>query len=74
MLNENVETDSIQSDLTGIITAAIKREREVALKYKQLAVTSQNSKISSLLIVMAEEELKHKKSLELELEFYSKSK
>ena len=72
--DEEIETGSVQSNFSVILTIAIRREIYAAKMYNHLASTCQNTEVSQLLIVIAEEELKHKKSLELELEYYSKPK
>ena len=72
MLNENLKTVTIPTEIMGILSAAIKRELEAAKMYKELATSGLSTEVSQLLLVMCEEELKHKRSLELELEFYTK--
>ena len=73
-MNESMDIDDMQNDIAKIITSAIKNEWDTAQMYKKMALNAENIEVSTLLINLAEEELKHKKSLELELEFYKKSK
>jgi rubrerythrin len=74
MLNENLKTITVPTEITEILSEAIKRELEAANIYKELATSGLSTEVSQLFIVMCEEELKHKRSLELELEFYTKGK
>ena len=70
----SIEKEDSHSDITRIIISAIKREWDAAKMYRRLAMDAENSEVAILLINMAEEELKHKQSLELELEFYKSGK
>jgi rubrerythrin len=59
------------SKLSDIFAIAIKKEIETAELYKNMAIIYQETQISGLLISLAEDELMHKKNLELELEYFS---
>lgn len=74
MMNESLEMDEPDSDIANIIKSSIQREWEAAKMYKQMAMDAESIETSTLLINLAEEELKHKQSLELELEYYKKGK
>ena len=69
-MDASIEIEDSHSDIARIISTAIKKEWDAAKMYRRLAMDTENPEVATLLINMAEEELKHKQSLELELEFY----
>lgn len=73
-MDESMEIVDMQTDIAGIIASAIKKEWDAAQMYRQMAIEAANPEAATLLINLAEEELKHKQSLELELEFYKQGK
>jgi rubrerythrin len=73
-MNEVVDKVVKRSKLTDIIKQAIEKEWDTACLYKELAETYKDPDISALLITLAEDELKHKRNLEFELEYYDDKK